>query len=234
MALTAGTLDFMTYDASQSYQETNQDGIAVILTSLSATDNNINNWFFLIESKNGNSRSYDLNTAIYASSSISSYYISLERTAMGMTQLSVYSDSLHTTHVAGSPVQFVIDPLISGLNVVQHGSSTSGTPDRVINARLDNLFVCQDEGVNVEEMYFNTGSDIAVYPNPTNSTLTVNSSAAISQGATYEIYNSFGQIVLTGILPRDRTLDVSLLASSAYFIFVYSEDSVYRSRFVKQ
>jgi PKD repeat protein len=147
MALTAGNLDFLTYDASNSYTETNQDGIAVILNSTSPYDNNINDWYFLIEGKKGNVRTFNTSSVIYADSTISDYYIKLERTAKGMTQLSVYSDSLFTMQLPGSPVTFAVDSTITGLNTVQHGTSTPGWNTRFINATIDNDLICDDGNV---------------------------------------------------------------------------------------
>lgn len=234
MALTAGTLDFMTYDQSQSYQETNQDGIAIILTSSSQTDNNINNWFFLIESKNGNVRSFDINTAIYLNSSVSSYYLSLERTTAGGSQLSVYTDAARTTHISGSPVQFTIDPLISGLNVVQHASSTASNPVRMINATVDNTFICQDEGVGMDEVTFEGTTEIAVYPNPTSDLLYLKVPANPGSKLTYRIYNINGQVMLTGILNDNREINIAVLAAGTYSVVVSGETLSGSARFIKR
>ena len=149
MALTAGTLDFESYDASQSYMETIQDGICVGIYSNSTTDNNINNWFFGISGKKGNVRTSTGTTSqIYANSAISNYYIRLERTANGMTQLSVFSDPTFTTHLPGSPITFAIDPTITGLNTVQHGTAVCGWTTRLINAIVDNDLICDDSSIN--------------------------------------------------------------------------------------
>ena len=147
MALTAGNQDFLTLNSASGYAETNQDAIGVIINSNSPYDSNTNDWYFLIEAKKGNIRTYDTSTAIYLNAAISNYYVKLERISKGMAQLSIYSDSLFTTQLPGSPKTFVIDSTITGLNTIQHGTSTPGWYARFINATIDNDLICDDGNV---------------------------------------------------------------------------------------
>jgi hypothetical protein len=133
MALTEGILDY----------ESTQNGIEVFITSASSTDNNINNWYFGIGYHKG-STLVASTSPIYASSVISDYYIKLERTSVGTTQLSVFADSKYTTPLPGSPITFSVDPTISGLNTLQHATCTAGSPSRLINATVDNDLICQN------------------------------------------------------------------------------------------
>ncbi|MBK9452888.1 MAG: hypothetical protein IPN95_26395 [Bacteroidetes bacterium] len=173
LALTAGPLDFISYDLSQGYLETTQDGIAVILHSDNANDNDINHWYFIIEGKKGSTRLFDVGNVIHANAAISDYYIRLERSSYGLTQLSICTDQNYTNHLPGSPVTYAIDPTITGLNHVQHGTSTPGTPTRNINAKIDNDFICGDrlQPTAIDPSHDNDG--LLVFPNPSNTTLQV-------------------------------------------------------------
>jgi hypothetical protein len=143
IALTAGNQDFMTTDANGGYVETNQDALAVIGTSNVPGDHDVNNWYFLMEDKKGNVRNWNLSTGIHMNPSILKYYLRFERVNNNITKLSVFSDSLFTTHVMGSPQTYNINPSITGLNTIQHGASTPGSPSRILNAKIDNDFICQ-------------------------------------------------------------------------------------------
>lgn len=147
MALTAGNQDYLTTDSTAGYIETNQDAIGVIIMSTSPYDPTMSNWYFMIEAKKGNVRTSDISTAIYLNPNINNYYIKLERVSAAWAQLSVYSDSTFTTHIAGSPTMFPIDSTITGLNTVQHGTSTPGWYYRFINATIDNDLICDDGNV---------------------------------------------------------------------------------------
>jgi|GEM_PF-1669553 len=147
MGLTAGIQDFITTDSSTHYTETNQDAIGVVINSDDPHDNYVGDWYFLTEAKKGNVRTYNQATEIHLNPSISTYYIQLERLSAGTTRLSIFSDSSYTTHIAGSPTTFVIDSTITGLNTMQHGTSTPGWYSRFNDASIDNDLICDDGNV---------------------------------------------------------------------------------------
>ncbi|HXD93429.1 MAG TPA: PKD domain-containing protein [Bacteroidia bacterium] len=148
MGLTAGNQDFLTADSSAAYAETNQDAIGVIINSADPYDNVMSDWYFRIESKKGNVRTTAATAAmIYANPAITTYYIQLERLSTGVTRLSIFSDSAYTNHITGSPVTFSIDSTITGLNTVQHGTSTPGWYYRLNNATIDNDLICDDGNI---------------------------------------------------------------------------------------
>lgn len=222
MALTAGTLDFMSYDLAQNYEETYQDGIAVVLMSDGSVDNDINNWFFMIEAKKGNYRTFDLSSVIYANSSIPTYYMRLERTSMNGTQLSIFSDSAYTEHIPGSPVSFGIDPDISRLYTIQHGVMTPGYYSRLINAAIDNDLICDD--------YFNTSNSLVmssnttpyIYPNPADSYIYVKKDERnqFSPGTKYSIINSVGKELVTSVMNATGIIDISRLAEGVFLLMI--------------
>lgn len=51
LAFTAGTEDFLTYDASVNYLSTDQDGLGIVLVSTSTNNNNIDDWYLQLNSK---------------------------------------------------------------------------------------------------------------------------------------------------------------------------------------
>jgi hypothetical protein len=237
MTLTADTLDFMAYDASQNYAATNQDGIAVTLTSLSTTDNNPNNWFFLIQAKKGSVRTYDVNTGIYVSSQLNNYYISLERTGKANVRLSIYQDSLRTIHQPGSPSNFTIDTTITGLRVIQHGSNTSGNPSRQFTAAIDNDFICTDVILsNTTQQTDATGfSSLLLYPNPSNGLIYINPellSTPHSENSVYRVYDMNGKQLMAGLLSPAEPIDLSALPNAVYLIEAIIEEQHYFGKLI--
>jgi hypothetical protein len=236
MALTAGTLDFMSYGVDSNYTETSQDGIAVILVSSSSSDENMNDWFFCIEGKKDNNRTYDLSSLIYANSSISHYYIRLERSSKLFATLSVFSDSTFTNHLPGSPIIFKINSAITNLNTLQHGTITPGFYPRFINATIDNDLICDDLAVSdtvIPELPVNRrticsenqiGNKILLYPNPSSTFIIINNqdSALINENDYYRIYNLLGNLMTSNKLISNKLIDISTLPEGV-FLFIVSD-----------
>ncbi|NTW32020.1 MAG: T9SS type A sorting domain-containing protein [Bacteroidetes bacterium] len=207
MALTAGDLNFMSYDVTQNYAETNQNGIAVTFGSASATDNNMNNWYFCIQAKNGNVRTASVDK-IYASTNISNYYIRLERTTNSTAKLSVFSDPALTNHISGSPIYFTFNSAITGINTIQHSVNAGGNSTRIINATIDNDLICQ-----------NSSSCDAPLPSANNVTISAGGSATLTAtgGTSYKWYNAL--------------IGGNLLVSTASYTtpILYANDTLYVS-----
>jgi hypothetical protein len=139
-ALTAGPLHYRNYDASGSYAYTPQDGIGLLLTSVSATDEDQDNWYLQIEEKDG--------TTIYAdpfdvmlSNDISTYYVVLERTPAATIELNVYTDAAHTALFGTSTEQAHSN--VTGLNTVQFGNHNAGNASRQFTGTVDDISICQ-------------------------------------------------------------------------------------------
>lgn len=96
---------------------------------------------------------------------------------------------------------------------------------------LDIAVVCPS--LPVEESF----NDIAleIYPNPTQSLLTLDVSSNIESDAKYTIYDSFGRMVKAGEVPIDTTytLDVRDLANGLYLIRVSVDDIFSGKYFIK-
>lgn len=167
IALTAGNQDFMSEPlGGGAYYETNQDGLAVIVNS-NPLDNEMQNWYFLIEAKKGTARVWDLNLKIPLVAGVFDYYIVFERTSNTTSKLSVFSDIARSQHIPGSPVIYMIEPSITGLNTIQHAASTPGNAARYFNARFDNDFICLPLNALKEPISGqNTLVSALVFPNP--------------------------------------------------------------------
>jgi len=127
---------------------------------------------------------------IHANAAISQYYIRLERSSHGLTQLSVCTDPNYSNHLPGSPVMYAIEPTITGLNHVQHGTSTPGTPTRNINAKIDNDFICGDPFQPTAIHPSDDNNDgLLVFPNPSNTTLQVALEGMGTLDCAYTIYH---------------------------------------------
>ncbi|HTA84062.1 MAG TPA: T9SS type A sorting domain-containing protein [Bacteroidia bacterium] len=231
MGLTAGTLDFFSYDASGSYAATAQDAIGVDINSPSASDNNINDWDIFIASKKGSTLASS--SPILAISTIGTYYVRLERTSKGMTKLSVFSDSTFTTNITGSPVTFAIDSTITGLNTVQHGTNTWGTSTRLANISIDNDNICDNGSTEGIENLSQTGS-WNVYPNPNNGSFSVDFKSPLNEDITLNLYNMMGQLVLTQKETKGTTLITlnSSLSSGIYNIVLQGNSEIKAKKMV--
>jgi hypothetical protein len=235
MALTAGPLDFMSYNAAQSYNETDQDGIAVVLLSTSSSDNNINHWFFMIEAKKGDVRTYDLDEVIYADASISKYFIRLDRLAPDYVELSIFSDPDHLIPLPGSPVSFVIDPGINRLNTIQHGTITPGFYTRLINGELDNDNVYTDS-YDMQGLIAQAAKlGISVYPNPASSTISVKADDGKAlKDQYYHIFDLLGTEVASDFYEPSKPIDVSRLVKGAFILVLNGTERTLRTKFEKQ
>lgn len=230
MALTAGNLNFMTYDSSQGYAETTQDGIAVVFQSAGITDNNIDNWYFCIQSKKGNIRITSTPTQIYANSTINNYYMRLERTSNNTAQLSVFSNPAFTIPLPGSPVAFVIDATITGLNTVQHGTNCGAASARLINAAVDNDLICHNSNTGIMED-INKNTDLIIYPNPTIKNITIES----PQQAGIEIFDMQGQLIKKLETNGNKTIvDISGFPCGLYVVKLKTEKGVAFKKFVRE
>jgi len=237
LALTAGQLDFMSYNSQQSYDETYQDGIAVVLMSDNSWDNDINHWYFMIEAKRGDYRTFNIYNTIYANASVCKYYLRLERTDASTTQLSIFTDSVYSIQLPGSPVVFAVDPLIDRLNTIQHGTITPGFPTRLINACLDNDVIYDDSffagltSYNSSNLY-----TFRVFPNPASSVLNINTNdePLLKPGDTYRIFTLAGAEITRDILTPSRQIDVSRLLEGAFLLMINGTDKICWARFIKK
>jgi hypothetical protein len=235
LALTAGPLDFESYDASQNYEETYQDGISVVLMSDGSVDNDINNWFFMIEGKKGNIRTFDFSSVIHADASISKYYIKLERVSSELTQLSIFTDPEYINELPGSPVTYAIDPDISRLNTIQHGTITPGYYSRLINASIDNDVICQMAfNTGISNLFYSSSSEIQVFPNPCVSVINVKPlDNRIQANASYKVYNLAGTEIASSQLDASRQIDVSNLVEGTFLIRIMESEKTYWAKFHK-
>jgi hypothetical protein len=226
IALTAGNQDFMTTDANGSYIETNQDALAVIGTSDVPGEHDVNNWYFLMEDKKGNIRNWNLTTGIHMNPSILKYYLRFERINGNTTKLSVFSDSLFTSHIAGSPQTNNINALITGLNTIQHGAATPGSPSRILNAIIDNDFICQSSPTNLSQNNFKNADLFRFYPNPTNSSLNLNYHLNQYKNANFQLFDVQGKLVYQTELSTNEyktVLALDKLDNGLYFGKVYAD-----------
>jgi hypothetical protein len=147
-----------------------------------------------------------------------------------MAQLGVFSDPAFTTHVSGSPITFIIDPTITGLNTVQHGTNCGASSIRLINAAVDNDLICQNSN-KVETEDINKNIDIVIYPNPTLKNITIES----PQQALIEISNLQGQLIKKLEANGNKTIvDVSSFPCGLYIVKVKTEKGVAFKKFVRE
>ncbi len=87
------------------------------------------------------------------------------------------------------------------------------------------LTLCEEGLVSIDEQPEN--KNISIYPNPTNSTITINIEANVSvNGYKVEINNLLGQTVHTSTMNvTKKTIDLSTLENGVYFVKILDENS---------
>ena len=227
LAATAGNLDVWTYDATSGYAFTNQDGISVLLQTVATNDNNIDHWQFIGFSKKGNNTE-SLSTGINASSSISTYYLRIERFAIDSIRLSVYSDTAYSNHLPGSPVTSAIDPAITGLNYIQHGVVTQGYNSRHLTGIIDSLNICNGglAGIAGESTIKKTFS---LFPNPANDILNISFSGLPDS---IGVFNIFGQKMFENLSSTNKSFSVASFPNGIYFVRAKNKDDFISERFI--
>lgn len=229
LALTEGNLDFSGTYISGNYTETNQNGIVVVLGSISQTDGNMDNWGIRLESKLGSTRTQYFDQQIFMNSTITDYFISLEKQAGSETYiLSVFTDAARTTHIAGSPTTTTVAYELDALTHAQIGNFAPSNASRKIYASVDNLVICDDQlsDLNDEKL-----ENVGIYPNPlVNDLLKIKSASNFKK---LEITNEIGQTV--SVFEKiDSEIDLSKLESGCYYLkFTDSNESIQILKLIK-
>lgn len=106
---------------------------------------------------------------------------------------------------------------------------------------LESVFVAKFDltgGVGINEPDA-TNNSFALYPNPATNQLNVTLDGNITEGSTFTIYNSIGQVIYTRNLSaadqnRNFSIDVSLMASGFYVARLETSDGTSSKEFIKQ
>lgn len=137
IALTAGTQDMFSNCpnvACTGYPVSNQDGVAIHYVTSNPSDGNV---YFQIKARDGK-REYT-SKRITANTLKIIYYLRLERTSETNMKMSVFTDSVRTKHITGSPMSLTIPKTLTGLNTAQIGGVARGWSPRQLTGWVDNL-----------------------------------------------------------------------------------------------
>jgi hypothetical protein len=91
----------------------------------------------------------------------------------------------------------------------------------------DTVVVTSDPCLGVDEM----NSTISIYPNPTNSTITIQLDYSLNY--TYKLFNSEGKQLMNGNIDSNE-ISLQELAKGAYIIHICNAERSYISRIIKQ
>lgn len=69
------------------------------------------------------------------------YYIRLDKLSNTDYTLNVFSDSLRTTHISGSPTSATLSSGITGLTTIQHSVDSAGGGSRVLDGTIDDTIL---------------------------------------------------------------------------------------------
>lgn len=161
IAFSAGPLDPISYDASQSYALTNQDGFIVELVSPTPYDNNVNNWDVVVDYKDGATRTTGANT-ISLSANYNVYYGVFIRSSATSTSVYLYTDAAHT-QLFGQMTNTTV-ATVTGLNYLHHGVTTFGGASREFTGSVDDVVICDNDLSGIASVSSLAG--FSLYPNP--------------------------------------------------------------------
>lgn len=146
LALTAGTSEPQSdcpNIACTGYPVGTQDGIMVIYTAPNPATGEV---WFRVHSKD--SAAEHRSGHIPTSPLGIKVYLTLERHNSTLVSLSVFSDSIRSSHIPGSPVFDTIPPSVTGLTHVQVGNVARGHFTRELTGSVDNIKIvsCENAG----------------------------------------------------------------------------------------
>ena len=115
------------------------------------------------------------------------------------------------------------------LKVNTNSANTTSYP-RYSYYYIDDITLYDQSTVGVKEL--NDGNSFKIYPNPTNSILTITDKNQQLQNATIEIKNTLGQIVYFDVYAHQ--IDVTHLPAGIYFISLNTKETKRTLKFVKE
>lgn len=228
-SLTETTEDMSSINVGGSWQESDNNCLGLILLSNDYLDENMSNWFFLVEQKLGTSRTWDMNTKIYLDPLITEYYVVFERLSLGECKIAIYSDALHTNHINGSPQTIPISEEITNLLYTQHGGMYSANENRTINASIDDLIICDNFNPLNETIKIDTNENLVIFPNPIQDEIKIKYPFEISL---VQFINSEGKIV-SSISNDFNHINCSNLADGHYILKIITKDKTLFTNFIK-
>ncbi|MBC9811565.1 T9SS type A sorting domain-containing protein [Crocinitomicaceae bacterium CZZ-1] len=229
MALTAGTQDPLndcTDLPCTGFPNSTQKGIMVAYAANNPTDGDV--YYYVIVRDGVTTTEYNSPKIIYNELG-ATLYIKLVKSSATDVELSVYSDSEHTTHVPGSPVSYTIPATIGGLTTVQHASMVRGRVERELTGYIDNLCITNQLNLSIKNNDVIPG--LSVLPNPVNDVVYVNSS---NEPVKTKIYTLSGDLLFEqNKAEYSNKINVSDYAPGVYMLEITSKDKVIIKKIVK-
>lgn len=166
------------------------------------------------------------------------YYVQLQRWSASEVSLSVFSDSLFTQHLPGSPICSRLDESFGTLTYLQQGVITTASWYRHIRAMIDDVQICG--GVHCNQCSItgeNPVSEIKqkIRTISANGELTIyNSDGTEIKLNSVEIINLAGKVVLEkNHVSGDRIVfKTDFLSDGIYILNGYSEDKNLQVKFI--
>ena len=198
-----------------------------------------NPWGFHLYTKNDSIANQPLHSlSIPVGNMNQDYYIQLQRWSASEISLSVFSDSLFTQHLPGSPICGRLDESFGTLSYLQQGVITTGSWYRHIRAMIDDVQICDSVNCNVcsfTEVNPVTGTKQNILVTSTNGELTIYSSDGKELKFTsVQIVSLEGKVVLekNNISGDQIIVKTDFLADGIYLLNGYSRDSNIQLKFI--
>ncbi len=168
-------------------------------------------------------------------------YITLERISATQGRISVFTNSARTIHAQNSPQCFTIDPLVTGLNTIQHANNLNSVGTHSLTAQISNL--CIDDPSVFSGRIANQSSGIeqtekspemvSIHPNPGSGVFTI--STHENQEGKIEVYDVIGRKIQSLKLNRDISiykLDLSDNPKGVYIVNLVSTQKTQSKRII--
>lgn len=199
-----------------------QDCIGIVFRTTSPSSNDRE---FAIRYREGSPSTEFTSTGITVPQTFTNYYFLLEHISPGVLSLSVFSDSMRTNHITGSPVATSYPNTITDLHFVQHSNNSQGAFSRHLNGYLDNLSIYDCFLITaVEETKPQT--KINAYPNPSTGIFEISGLETTLEPYSARVFDVQGQLILEQQL-AEHQLDMSPFPDGAYFVQLGGETQQY-------
>lgn len=180
---------------------------------------------------NGPRVSFDADKYIGTEGVDTFYFINTSRPSIGNTYKWTFTPSLGVRFIQGtsssSARPIVIFDSAGVYSVKLEATNLGGSDD----STASNMITINKSNNNQSIAHLNA-SGLSVYPNPVSNTITVD--AKLPFNTQYFIFDISGQMVLSGLLNENKTVDCSTLAKGTYIFILQNTNSIAYTQIIKE
>ncbi len=144
--------------------------------------------------------------------------------ADSIEDLDIYGNQLLSSCAILSICNYLANP--NGMTDIYDNATGCNSPEEVLDS-------CEANGVNIDEQLI--AEKVLIYPNPTQSSITIELPTQPSKNTALTISNTNGQQLITQPISEPQTeIDISHLPAGIYIIKVWNDEDVMIQKVIKQ